>query len=125
VPPAKKSAPRRRVEPETLVPDTSVLVAGRLTARLQRGELDGCTILVANASIAELEFQANRGRESGFSGLDEVVKLQELKDTADVTLEFIGPRPTPEAVEMAKAGEIDAMIRQVAVDHDAKLLTSD
>jgi len=125
VPPAKKSAPRRRVEPETLVPDTSVLVDGRLTARLQRGELDGCTILVANASIAELEFQANRGRESGFSGLDEVVKLQELKDTADVTLEFIGPRPTPEAVEMAKAGEIDAMIRQVAVDHDAKLLTSD
>ncbi|MEA3198714.1 MAG: ATPase [Thermoplasmata archaeon] len=107
------------------MPDTSVLVDGRLTARIQRGDLAGATIYIANASIAELEFQANRGRESGFSGLDEVVKLQELRETADLELVFVGPRPSPDAIELAKAGEIDAMIRQVAVDHRARLLTSD
>jgi len=124
VPPAKKAPPKRK-EPASVVPDTSVLVDGRLTARIQRGELEGARILIANASVAELEFQANRGRESGFSGLDEVVKLQELKDAADIHLEFVGDRPGFEAIEMAKAGEIDAMIRQVAVDHKATLLTSD
>jgi len=101
-------------------------VDGRLTSRIERDEVpDGSRILIANASVAELELQANLGRESGFAGLDEVVKIQEIKDAAGIEVAFVGPRPTAEAIEMAKAGEIDAMIRQVAVDHQAKLLTSD
>lgn len=126
MPPAKKAAPKRKpAAPRVVVPDTSVLVDGRLTARIQRGEVQECRILIANASIAELEFQANRGRESGFAGLDEVVKIQELKDAADLDVEFVGERPTPDEVELAKAGAIDAMIRQVALEHGARLLTSD
>lgn len=130
MPPAKKapakSAPAKKARaPPLIVPDTSVLVDGRLTQRIQEGELDGARILIANASIAELEFQANQRRETGFAGLDEVVKIQELKDTADITVEFVGARPSVEDIELAGAGQIDAQIRQVAIDAGAKLLTSD
>ena len=126
VPPAKKAPPARKPRaPQVIVPDTSVLVDGRLTQRIQDGELDGARILIANASIAELEFQANQRRETGFAGLDEVVKIQELKDTSDITVEFIGERPTIDDIELAGAGQIDAQIRQCAIEHGAKLLTSD
>ena len=122
---ALKQGVKKAPAPSVYVPDTSVLVDGRLTQRIQRGDVKDCRILIPLAAMAELEFQANRGRESGFAGLDEVVKIQELKDTADIDVAFAGQRPTPEHVELAKAGEIDALIRQVAVEHKAKLLTSD
>ena len=131
MPPAKKASakaparPAPRKGPQVFVPDTSVLVDGRLTQRIQRGEISDARILIPLAALAELESQANRGRESGFAGLDEVVKIQEIKEAADVEVEFVGDRPTPSEVELAKSGEIDSMIRQVAIDHEAKLLTSD
>ena len=130
MPPAKKAASSKRkasrpTQPAAIVPDTSVLVDGRLTQRIQEGEVEGARILIPLAAMAELEYQANQGRESGFAGLDEVVKIQELKEAADLHVEFVGERPTPEDIELAAAGEIDAMIREVAIDHGARLLTSD
>ncbi|HEX2022634.1 MAG TPA: PINc/VapC family ATPase [Candidatus Thermoplasmatota archaeon] len=126
MPPAKKPASKPAKKPPTvIVPDTSVLVDGRLTQRIQDGDLSGARILIPLAAMAELEFQANQGRESGFAGLDEVVKVQELKETADLDVEFVGERPTVEDIELAGAGEIDARIREIAVKHRATLLTSD
>jgi len=123
VAPPKKAAKAKA--PVAIVPDTSVLVDGRLTTRIQEGELDGARILIPNAAIAELEFQANSGRESGFAGLDEVVKIQELKEAADILVEFVGERPGVDDIELAGAGEIDAQIRQCAAEAGARLLTSD
>jgi ATPase len=108
-----------------IVPDTSVLVDGRITIRVQRGDLSHARVLIPQAVVAELEYQANAGRESGFNGLDEIVKIQELREAADLEVEFVGDRPAPEAVEYAKSGEIDSMIRDVAEREGAKLLTSD
>ena len=123
MPPAKR--PAKAKAPSIIVPDTSVLVDGRLTARIQEGGLQGIRILIPNAAIAELEFQANSGRESGFAGLDEVVKIQELKEGAGIDVEFVGKRPSVEDIELAGAGEIDAQIRQCALEAGARLLTSD
>ena len=50
-----------------LVPDTSVLIDGRITSMIKTGEYKGATIIVPEAVIAELEAQANNGREIGFS----------------------------------------------------------
>lgn len=122
---APAPAPQRTRAPAVIVPDTSVLVDGRVTMRIQEGEISHCRILIPHAAIAELEHQANQGRETGFNGLDEVVKIQELKDTAEIEVEFVGERPAPEDIELAASGEIDAQIRMVAVEYDAKLLTSD
>ena len=61
-----------------LVPDTSVLIDGRITSMIKAGEYKGATIIVPEAVIAELEAQANNGREIGFSGLNRApVALQD------------------------------------------------
>ncbi|MHB8604080.1 MAG: ATPase, T2SS/T4P/T4SS family [Thermoplasmatota archaeon] len=111
--------------PSVIVPDTSVLVDGRVTMLIQRGEVSRCRVLIPHAVVAELEYQANEGRESGFNGLDEIQKIQEVKGAAELEVEFIGARPAPEDIEYAKSGEIDAMIRDLARANDAQLLTSD
>ena len=63
-----------------LVPDTSVVIDGRITSMLREGEYKGSTIIIPEAVIAELESQANQGREIGFSGL---IELQELSKMAE------------------------------------------
>ena len=108
-----------------VVPDTSVIVDGRITIMVESGELQGATILIPEAVIAELEFQANQGRESGFHGLDEIMKLNELAKENKITIQFVGERPTTVEIEGAKGGDIDAIIRDVAFKNDAMLITSD
>ena len=124
--PAKKPARKAaKAAPKAIVPDTSVIIDGRITLMIQRNELSGVRVFIPMAVVAELEYQANQGRESGFEGLDEIVKIQQLKDVADLTVEFVGDRPVPEDIELAGAGEIDAMIREIAVEQEARLITSD
>jgi ATPase len=108
-----------------LVPDTSVVIDGRITRLVDSGEHEGAEVIIPNAVVAELEAQANRGYESGLAGLDELAKLQDLAKARRVTVRFVGSRPTLEAIELAKTGSIDAMIREVAQREAAVLFTSD
>ncbi len=108
------------------VADTSVLIDGRISQMLERGDIEeGSTIIVPEAAMAELEAQANRGKLTGIQGLEEVAKIRELCQAKGVSLLFLGERPTPEQIRLAKAGEIDAMIRRVAEEEGAVLVTSD
>ncbi|HHH77642.1 MAG TPA: ATPase, partial [Thermoplasmatales archaeon] len=59
-----------------VVPDTSVIVDGRITELISAGELEDADIIIPEAVVAELEHQANEGFESGISGLNEIVQLQ-------------------------------------------------
>lgn len=108
-----------------LVPDTSVVIDGRVTALIEQGEYRGATIIIPEAVFAELEAQANQGREIGFSGLAELQKLCRMKDEGLINLEYVGVRPKLEQVKLAGGGEIDSMIREVAIAHNATFLTSD
>ncbi|MGQ0536515.1 MAG: PINc/VapC family ATPase [Methanobacteriota archaeon] len=108
-----------------IVPDTSVIVDGRITLLIQRNEIKDARVIIPEAVISELEFQANQGRETGFNGLDEIIRLQTLKDAANLTVEFVGRRPTIHDIELAQSGEIDSIIRDIAQEYDATLLTSD
>jgi ATPase len=111
--------------PETLVPDTSVLVDGRITELVRDAPFKGAKVLVPLAALAELEAQANRGLETGFAGLDELASLQKLAKEGAITVQFTGGRPTPDEIEKAAAGAIDARIRDAAVEHKALYVTSD
>jgi ATPase len=111
--------------PETLVPDTSVLVDGRITELLRSGEFPKARVLVPLAALAELEAQANRGLESGVAGLDELGALQAMAQSGAITVAFVGARPSAADIERAKDGAIDAMIRDLAVAERAMLVTSD
>ncbi|MFO1536181.1 MAG: PIN domain-containing protein, partial [Thermoplasmatota archaeon] len=111
--------------PETLVPDTSVLVDGRITELLGSGQFPKAKVLVPVAALAELEAQANRGLETGVAGLDELGTLQKMARDGAITVEFIGERPSASEVGLARSGAIDARIRDAAVAHNALFVTSD
>ena len=108
-----------------LVPDTSVLIDGRITSMIKAGEYKGATIIVPEAVVAELEAQANNGREIGFSGLNELQSLCKMAEEKTIELKFSGIRPTLEQVKLASGGEIDAMIRNIAIENAARFITSD
>jgi len=108
-----------------IVPDTSVIVDGRITNIVQEEEFRGSEVIVPEAVVSELEYQANRGRETGFNGLEELKNLQGLHKKNTISLTFVGRRPTLEEISLSRGGEIDAMIRGTAKEHDAVLVTSD
>jgi len=108
-----------------LVPDTSVLIDGRITSMIKAGEYKGATIIVPEAVIAELEAQANNGREIGFSGLNELQSLCKMAEEKTIELKFSGVRPSLEQVKLASGGEIDSMIRGIAIENSARFITSD
>jgi ATPase len=110
---------------QPLVPDTSVVIDGRISARIKAGELGGRRIVVPEAVVAELEAQANHGRDIGLRGLEELRRLSELAKTGKIELEYVGIRPNLDQIKLAGGGEIDAMIRDVALELGASFLTSD
>ncbi len=108
-----------------IVPDTSVVIDGRITSMIKTGEYKGATIIIPEAVVAELEAQANQGREIGFSGLTELQELYRMSGEEIIELRFAGERPSLDQVKLSSGGEIDALIRNVALQNSAKFITSD
>ncbi len=108
-----------------IVPDTSITIDGKLTDLIESGEIRHAHILVPEAVVDELENQANRGREIGDTGLEELKELQEKADKYDIKIRFVGERPTQEDIDLAKSGRIDAIIRDIAEAEGAALYTAD
>ena len=109
-----------------LVPDTSVVIDGRITSMIREGEYNGSTIIIPEAVVAELESQANQGREIGFSGLIELQQLSDMAGEGIIELQYVGKRPSLEQVKLAGGGEIDALIRNVALEYEGvQFITSD
>ena len=105
------------------VVDTSVVIDRLITKLIKEKKIKG-TIIVPNAVVAELEAQANRGQEIGLLGLEELQNVRKIKDK-NITIEFTGDRPTETQIKFAKAGEIDAAIREIAFQQKATLITAD
>jgi ATPase len=108
-----------------LVPDTSVIIEGILSKRIESKEIKPKTILIHEAVMSELESQANKNRETGYQGLEEVKKLKELCKSKKISLKFSGNRPTDFEIKYAKSGEIDSLIRSLAEKEKATLVTAD
>lgn len=106
------------------VPDTSVIIEGKITKLIRDKKISG-EIIIHNAVLSELEAQANKRKEIGFLGLDELKELQKLQKSKKVKIRFEGKRPTSEQIRFAKAGEIDALIRNLAFKESATLITAD
>ncbi|AKG91714.1 ATPase, PilT family [Geoglobus ahangari] len=106
------------------VVDTSVIIDGRVSKMIESGEIKG-TIIIPEAVLAELEAQANFGRMTGFQGLEEVRRIRELAERAGFDVLFLGERPSLEHVRLARGGEIDNLIRKVAEEERAVLITGD
>ncbi len=108
-----------------VVPDTSAVVDGRVSERVEDGSYEAVTVLVPEAVVGELESQANDGLESGWDGLSELKRLAEYADEGTIELRYVGERADGDARSHAHEGDVDALIRDIAADHRATLLSSD
>ncbi|MGN1321579.1 MAG: PIN domain-containing protein, partial [Methanosphaera sp.] len=107
-----------------LVPDTSIVIDQQVS-RIVQEEYEGAEVLIPEAVPSEIENHANKGKEIGYQGLDELKKLRQLSEEGIITLSYVGRRPKLDEISIASGGEIDAMIRDIARKYHAILLTSD
>ena len=77
-----------------IVPDTSVVVDGRISERVESGEYAGATVYVPEAVVGEVEAEANGGQETGWDALSELQRLADLADAEEIELHYIGERAT-------------------------------
>ncbi len=112
-------------EIKRIVPDTSAIIEGNVEKIIKEKGLNYPEIIIPEAVIAELEHQANNQRPTGIRGLENVKKLQDLAEIGEISIRITGRRPTKFEKDNAKLGEIDGLIRDVAKDELALLLTSD
>ena len=105
--------------------DTSVLVEKLVTKYVEDGKIKD-TVVVPRVVVAELENQANTGRQIGFLGLEEIQALQELAKKKKIKLDIVGERPSLADIKGAKrGGMIDSMIIDFAFTLKAILVTAD
>jgi ATPase len=110
---------------EKLVPDTSIIIEGLISKKIEDNEFKVEEIIVHEAILAELEHQANQGKSIGLLGLDELKRIRELSERGLFQLRFSGKRPSAAEIKHASLGEIDSLIRELAYDEGATLLTGD
>jgi len=109
-----------------LVADTSIIVDGKVSEMIEKDLIEGLEeVIIPLAVLDELQAQASKGREPGFVGLDELKKIRKLCKDKKIDLRFTGERPSLDDIKLAKGGRLDALIRDVARDEKATLLTAD
>lgn len=107
--------------------DTSIIIDGEVTKMLESGNTinHGSEIIIPLAVLDELQSQASTNKEHGFVGLDEVKKIREECLKKNIELRFVGERPNIDDIRLAKHGRIDAIIKDVAMQEGAILITAD
>jgi ATPase len=106
--------------------DTSIIIDGEITKMLEAGDIEaGSEIIIPLAVLDELQAQASTNKEHGFVGLAEIKKMRELASTRNITIKFSGARPDINDIRLAKHGRIDAIIKDVAMNESATLITAD
>lgn len=110
---------------DRILPDTSIIIDGKLSAMIEKGELKEVELIIPHAVLDELQAQASKGRQSGFSGLNELKRLRGLCEKRGIDVKFIGERPSIEDIRLARSGRIDAIIADVARKEGGVLYTAD
>ena len=106
--------------------DTSIIIDGEITKMLENGDIkEGSEIIIPLAVLDELQSQASTNKEHGFVGLEEIKKMHKLCSNRKINLKFIGQRPDLNDIRLAKHGRIDAIIKDVAMQESATLITAD
>ena len=111
-----------------VVPDTSIIIDQQVSRLIVDEFLekdDEIQVLIPEAVPSEIENHANKKKEIGYLGIDELKNIRKLSEDGIIDLLYVGRRPTLEEISIANGGEIDAMIRDIARKYHATLLTSD
>ncbi len=108
---------------ETFVVDTSIIIDGKVPELIKKEKPE--KVIVPHVVLDELQAQASKGREEGFLGLDELKKIRRICEKKGIKLSFRGERPSIEDIRLAGSGRLDALIRDVAREDGAVLVTAD
>lgn len=112
--------------PDKFACDTSVIFNGQILKLLEDNELgESPEIYISNIVIAEVEYRTNIQKEIGFFGLNVLKQLRQLHDEGEIKLLVVGKRPTLQEIKMSPGGELDALIRESALQNNAILITAD
>lgn len=110
---------------DKIVCDTSIIIDGKITELIERGEIKNLELIIPTAVLDELQSQASKGKEHGFVGLEELKKIRSLSEKKGIKIRFTGIKPSMDDIRLARSGRIDAMIRDVAKDENGVLYTAD
>ena len=110
---------------EKFVLDTSVIIDGKVPEIINDKIVSSSQIIIPIAVLDELQAQASTNKSYGIEGLLEIKKIRDLCKARKISVEFSGTRPTIEEIKLAKHGRIDAIIKDIALDNDATLVTCD
>ncbi len=99
-----------------IVPDTSVVIDGRLRKFLKEHEVE--EILVPELVVAEVEYIANKGTRTGITGLEELNGIRNFCLHHDIPMTYYGERPR-------EYRDMDEKIRRIAEETDSVLVTGD
>jgi ATPase len=125
--------------PYAFVPDSSVMVNGKILELIQNNLLADykpiaatylkptvqLEIVLSRVVLAEIENQANHNKATGTVGLETIQELFALMKAKKITTQVVGERPTLEQIRLNAGGELDALIRRDAADIGGILLTGD
>lgn len=107
-----------------IVPDTSIII-DQMVSELVQEKYHDAEVLIPEAVLSEIENHANKRKEHGYRGIEELKNLRRLSQEGIITIKFVGRRPQLDEISIAGSGEIDAMIRDIARKYNAILVTSD
>jgi ATPase len=110
---------------DKFVLDTSVIIDGKVPEIINDKIESNSQIIIPIAVLDELQAQASTNKSHGIEGLLEIKKIRDLCKARKINLEFSGTRPTIEEIKLAKHGRIDAIIKDIALENDATLITCD
>ncbi|MBZ3936010.1 PINc/VapC family ATPase [Methanimicrococcus blatticola] len=115
---------------DIIIADTSAVIDSVISASIKNGRYkpvdnDVLTVIIPEAVLAELENQADSKRETGVYGIDELLILRQMDEEGQIQLKFEGNRPTVHQIKDAKLGEVDALIRQTAMNVGGLFVTAD
>jgi len=108
-----------------IVLDTSVIINGQIIKQVESKTITDTEIIIPAAVLDELQSEASQKKEQGFTGLNELKKLQSISKQHGLTIKFEGSRPSFDDVKLSGHGRIDAIINDIAKQTNSTLYTSD
>ena len=108
-----------------IVADTSVIINGELITQIESGFIRNSELIIPQAVFDELQSQASSNKEQGFVGLEKIRKLKAMSGSFGLEIVLKGSHSSVDDIKFARNGRIDALIADMAKQHDATLYTSD
>lgn len=110
------------MEEKLFIADTSSIVSGALRKALEEGKIEG-RLVIHSLILSYFERLAREGAYRGFVGLREIGRIRETCSKASIDIEYV--RDFPEGLRWSREANVDEVVRELALDLNATLVTSD